>query len=170
MIKPDSFCPQFGPSVCPLVSILTNLSNWSRQSHFAWLPSVETVKSRPDKHCFPGFVWPISAWPGPTCVFVSGETLQRMWKERTIMERTKTIRFFLAGLVTVNKVLFLFSFPPMLKLKMSVWLVCCNKTSFWLVVVTRLVNATGPFDVCLCASDKNQVPHTSNIKHKDGPA
>lgn len=53
---------------------------------------------------------------------------------------------------------------------MSFWLVCCNKTSFWLLVVTRLVNTTGPFDMCLCVMcDKNQVPHTSIIKLERSP-
>lgn len=85
-------------SVSQLVSILTILPNWSGHSHFAWLTSVETVKTQPDKHkCFPGFSWPISVWSGSTCFSYrrnSRENIGGIRNERIVMEwkKAKTIK------------------------------------------------------------------------------
>lgn len=97
-------------SVSPLVSILTILPNWSRHSHFAWLTSVQTVKTLPDKHNgFPGFVWPISAWPGSTCFSYrrnSRKNIGSTRNERIVMERGKKWKPLncWAGRQTVNHV------------------------------------------------------------------
>lgn len=133
-------------SVNPLVSILTIFPNWSCHSHFAWLTSVETVKTLPDKHkCFPGFVWPISAWSWSTCFSYrrnSRENIGSTRNERIVMmeseKKWKPLNCW-AGLQTVNRVsrsVFFFSsfFLHAEFETLSFWLVCCNKTvSDWLL-------------------------------------
>lgn len=157
--------------LCPLVSILAILPNWSRHSHFAWLTSVEAVKTLLDKQkCFPDFVWPISTCSGSTCFSYrrnSGKNIESTRSKGTDdgeREKWKPLNHW-AFLVEIYFFRFCFDFEPC----RFAWCVvtrqfltaCCDKARkhHWTV-----------WHVFVCVMcDKNQVPHTNIIKHEREP-